>query len=382
MSSKFVVEGGLKVGSGQNFELSGTDVDRISTSTSLAGASPATALVTEYAVKSYVDSQLGASDIDLALNGVTQTSIDQSTGKLGLSAVSSEIEITYAHDGTDGTFTIGLPDDVTIGQHLTVTGDSTMNGSVTLGDAAADDITFTGSAASNLVPKADSTYELGSSTALWSNIYADSLVGNATEMIISADGSEASLSSNANDTLSINASAGAWFSGDINVAGSLKGSENYMVISADGDETDVAGSANDSLSLNAAGGIFTDDAVDMDSTLNVEGVVTMQAGYETDYLKKDEFAVTGSGISTTAFTFDDSTYKGAKIVLTAVNGTDMTSKEILLVSNGSNVSLVEYGTVSVGTEVSQTWSATSSSGTCTVAVAFTGDIKGSFELIK
>jgi len=72
----------------------------------------------------------------------------------------------------------------------------------------------------------------------------------------------------------------------------------------------------------------------------------------------------------------------AKIVLTAVNGTDMTSKEILLVSNGSNVSLVEYGTVSVGTEVSQTWSATSSSGTCTVAVAFTGDIKGSFELIK
>lgn len=575
MSSKFVVEGGLSIGSGQNFELSGYEVEEISNDTTLAGSSSA-ALMTEYAVKTYVDNQLGASDIDLNLDGSAQTSIDQSTGKLGFTSTANEIDITYAHDGTDGTFTIGLPDDVTIGQDLTITrntviggtlsaaGNTELDGTLTVdgvatlassstvgnltladgsitdssgaisfgdenlsstgtadwgattvdsldassggitnagsiagattidgtGDLSMGTITMSGftvssagvttmadgsALASSAAPSNDADIAnkkyvddqlgasalglttddnssfnasidldsenlsvLGTANEIESKMSADNTIqiglpddvtigndltvttnasvggtlgvtgvatftaesvhsngidcngtlsmeqnaieGTADEMIISADGAETSLSGDTNDTLSIHASAGAWFSGDINVAGDVTGTGSEMVISADSDTTALGG--NDSLSLNAAGGIFTDDAVDMDSTLNVEGVVTMQAGYETDYLKKDEFAVTGSGVQTTAFTFDDSTYKGAKIVLTAANSTDMTSKEILLVSNGSSVSFVEYGTVTVGSEVSQTWSASSSSGTCTVAVAFTGDMKGSFELIK
>ena len=58
---------------------------------------------------------------------------------------------------------------------------------------------------------------------------------------------------------------------------SIEGNADEMVISADGDESSVSGSASGSLSLNASGGIFTDDAVDMDSTLNVEDVATFQA---------------------------------------------------------------------------------------------------------
>lgn len=386
MSNKFVVEGGLKISSGKFFELSGYDVDAISNSTTLVGDSSA-ALVTEYAVKSYVDSQLGASDIDLKLDGNTLTSIDQSTGKLGLSSTANEIEISYDHDGTDGVFTLGLPDDVTIGQDLTVSrnidisgntvitgtlsagGASTLNGAVTLGDATTDTIAFSGHVGTPIVPDTDSTYDLGSATNLWSNIYADNLVGNATEMIISADGTETSLSNDAADTLSIHASAGAYFSGDVNVSGDVKGTGTDMVISADDDTTALGGA--DSLTLNAAGGIFTAD------------VMTLSAGYEMEHMKKDEFSVSMTGSAATCFTFDDSTYTSAKVVAKVNDGTNITSKELLIVSNGTDVSIVEYGTVSVGTEISQTWAGSSSAGTCTITCdAASGTMVGSFELIK
>jgi hypothetical protein len=43
------------------------------------------------------------------------------------------------------------------------------------GDAAADDITLTGSIASSVVLKADSTYSLGTDSVRWASIYADNL---------------------------------------------------------------------------------------------------------------------------------------------------------------------------------------------------------------
>ena len=46
---------------------------------------------------------------------------------------------------------------------------------VTLGNASTDDITFTGRAASHLLPKSDSTYDLGSADRRWANIYTGDL---------------------------------------------------------------------------------------------------------------------------------------------------------------------------------------------------------------
>ena len=60
------------------------------------------------------------------------------------------------------------------GTTLTAAGLS-VTGNTTLGDAAADDITLTGSIASSVVLKADSTYDLGTNTVRWANIYADNL---------------------------------------------------------------------------------------------------------------------------------------------------------------------------------------------------------------
>jgi hypothetical protein len=50
-----------------------------------------------------------------------------------------------------------------------------VNGNTTLGSDAGDDITFTGLAASNLLPKTDSFYNLGSPSARWANIYTGDL---------------------------------------------------------------------------------------------------------------------------------------------------------------------------------------------------------------
>lgn len=52
-----------------------------------------------------------------------------------------------------------------------------LNGSVTLGDATTDTITFTGRASSSLLPAATNTYTLGSASNLWNEVRATNLYG-------------------------------------------------------------------------------------------------------------------------------------------------------------------------------------------------------------
>lgn len=210
---------------------------------------------------------------------------------------------------------------------------------------------------------------------------------------------------------------------------SIEGNADEMIISADGDENSASGGATDSLSLNANGGIFTDDAVDMDSTLNVESTVTMQAdatvgttlavtgvgtftaqsvhtgGIETgasivsdtdstdslgaaDYRwlsvhtdkmemensSKKDFSVAMDG--TDVEVADLTGFESGKIVLKVKNSAgDITSKEILAI----NGSYVEYATISSGTEVSMTVDVDGDSVTVNSA---NGTAVGSVDLIK
>lgn len=54
-------------------------------------------------------------------------------------------------------------------------GSLTVSGSVILGDASGDNITFNGSAASSLIPNANNAYDLGSPTLRWRNMYTGDL---------------------------------------------------------------------------------------------------------------------------------------------------------------------------------------------------------------
>ncbi len=63
---------------------------------------------------------------------------------------------------------------VGIGGNLTVTGTTTLNGgTLTLGDAATDNVVFGADVNSSIIPNTDSAYDLGSSTQEWRDIYID-----------------------------------------------------------------------------------------------------------------------------------------------------------------------------------------------------------------
>ena len=63
---------------------------------------------------------------------------------------------------------------VSVGGNLTVTGTTTFNGgTLTLGDAADDNVVFGADVNSSIIPNTDDTYDLGSSTQQWRSIYID-----------------------------------------------------------------------------------------------------------------------------------------------------------------------------------------------------------------
>ena len=61
---------------------------------------------------------------------------------------------------------------LTVTGNVGVTGNLTIGGNITIGDALTDNITINASIQSDLIPETDNTYDLGSSSFAWRNIYA------------------------------------------------------------------------------------------------------------------------------------------------------------------------------------------------------------------
>ena len=85
------------------------------------------ALATQQSIKAYVDAQVAAGN-DLSLEGDSGTGlVDLSTQNLEIAGTANEVETSVAGN----VVTVGLPDDVTIGNSLTVTADfSAVNGTL------------------------------------------------------------------------------------------------------------------------------------------------------------------------------------------------------------------------------------------------------------
>lgn len=78
---------------------------------------------------------------DFSVSSGNVTLADSTSGAvLAINGTTSEIEVSR----TNGTVTVGLPDNVTVGAALTVTGSLTANGDVTLGDNGSDTVTVVG----------------------------------------------------------------------------------------------------------------------------------------------------------------------------------------------------------------------------------------------
>jgi len=174
-----------------------------------------------------------------------------------------------------GNLTVG--GNASIGGNLTVTGTTTLNGgTLTLGDAASDNVVFGANVDSHIIPDDDDTYDLGSSTQQWRNLYVD---GTAEIDTLAIDGT------------TVTASAA-----DINL---IDGITNGTVIASkaiitDSDK-DISGGRNitisgelDAGSLDISGNADIDgttnlDAVDIDGAVQIDNTVTVGAddqGYD------------------------------------------------------------------------------------------------------
>jgi len=98
--------------------------------------------------------------------------INSSTdGQLDLVA---DTEIQIAATTIDMNGNADISGNLGIGGNLTVTGTTTFNGgTMTLGDAATDNVVFGADVDSNIIPDDDNTYDLGSSSQQWKDIYID-----------------------------------------------------------------------------------------------------------------------------------------------------------------------------------------------------------------
>ena len=77
----------------------------------------------------------------------------------------------WSHGYIDAITTTG---NVAVGGNLTVTGTTTFNGgTITMGDAATDNVVFGADVDSNIIPDDDDTYDLGSSSQEWRNLFID-----------------------------------------------------------------------------------------------------------------------------------------------------------------------------------------------------------------
>jgi hypothetical protein len=92
-------------------------------------------------------------------------------------------EVFRIRNGSDSTNRFQVDTDngnTTINGTLTVGGLAQFNGSVNLGNAATDTVTFVADVDSNIIPDGNGTRNLGASGSRWSTVYGNTLSGVAT----------------------------------------------------------------------------------------------------------------------------------------------------------------------------------------------------------
>ena len=111
-----------------------------------------------------------AATIGTTLGVTGATTLSSTLGVTGAATLSS----TLAVAGTSTlTGNVTTTNDLSIGGNLTVTGNATISGNLTFGDADTDSITLTADVASSITPDTDDTYDLGSSSKEWRDLYID-----------------------------------------------------------------------------------------------------------------------------------------------------------------------------------------------------------------
>ena len=180
---------------------------------------------------------------ELAKAGGVQQRIAGFSSHVGMSTFLAEVhmEDNLTVDGNIG-----------VGGNLTVTGTTTFNGgTLNLGNAATDNVVFGGEVDSNIIPDDDGSFDLGSSSKEWKDLFID-----GTAHIDTLDVDE-----NAGIIGNLTLTGNADFNGELDVDGTT----NLDVV-------DIDGAVDMASTLTIAGNIDANGDLDVDGTTNLDAV--------------------------------------------------------------------------------------------------------------
>ena len=114
-------------------------------------------------------------------NNTTTTTLDAGNLNITTNIISSSVSGNIVIDS--GADTIELTGNTNVTGNLDVSGNITLGGNITIGDQAVDTVNVVADFTSNLIPQADLTYNLGSISKKWNNLYVGTVTGNVTGQV-------------------------------------------------------------------------------------------------------------------------------------------------------------------------------------------------------
>ena len=275
----------------------------------------ATKVPSQQSVKAYVDSQVATADALSELSGDTD---DLTEGSSNLFHTSERVDdrvaafltagtgITLTHDDANNSLTIAGAaqyGDSDVDDHLSGgTGVTYSSGTISIGQAVATSdspsfagLTLTGNASitGNIVPSADNTYDLGSSSNTWRDVYVGpgSLYVNGQQVVSDSSGTIV-VSADSNQNVSVQTSGSGDVeldptgTGSIQLKGPVEIQAGNNVTSSDGNAISFANSidvdaiesrstnTNLVLSANGTGVVAVSDSMTISGDLTVSGTTT------------------------------------------------------------------------------------------------------------
>jgi hypothetical protein len=281
----------------------------------------------------------------------------------------ADTEVQIAATTVDINGAVDISGNLDVGGNLVVTGTTTFNGgTLTMGDAATDNVVFGADINSNIIPNTDDTYDLGSSSQEWRNLYIDgtanidSLVADTADInggtIDGATIATSDITVGSGKTLNVSAGtltlADNQISGDKVEGGTIAATTITTLTSTTGNITSVNATTVDTTNLEVTT-LKAKDGTAAGSIADSTGVVTLASSVLTT---TDINGGTIDGVTIGGSSAGDITYANLSdgtITITAfVDEDDMSSDSATLVPTQQSVKAYvdsQVGTVDTLSEI-------------------------------
>ena len=213
---------------------------------------------------------------ELAKAGGVQQRIAGFSSHVGMSTFLAEVhmEDNLTVDGNIG-----------VGGNLTVTGTTTFNGgTLNLGNAATDNVVFGGEVDSNIIPDDDNTFDLGSSSKEWKDLYVDGVA--YLDSVESDGGSFGNINVGETGDNEIDTESGNL---TLDSAGGTVAVDDNLTVSGNGSVTgtfDVDGATT-------LDGLTVAEGATFQSTIGVTGAATFNGNVDLGNATSDTITATG-----------------------------------------------------------------------------------------